>query len=113
MLKITILDSAAELRFRLEGRLCGAWVGELRQCWHTASSTLSGRNAVLDLHEVDFIDPDGQRLLSQMHDEGVQIVAETPLIRSIVDEVCKQFQCGTVERMAAPADVFHSTRTTG
>src|SRR5690349_12989903 len=31
MLKITIHDSAAELRIRLEGRLNGPWVNELRQ----------------------------------------------------------------------------------
>ena len=42
-------DSAEELRFRLEGRLSGPWVTELRQCWQTAQSTVRGRKTTLDL----------------------------------------------------------------
>src|SRR5215471_12170689 len=64
MLKITLHDSAREFRFHLEGRLTGPWVDELRQCWQTAISTTEGRTIVLDLHEVDFIDPAGGKLLS-------------------------------------------------
>ena len=66
MLKITLHDSAGELRFRLEGRLSGAWVGELRQCWLTALSTVRGRKTTLDLGEVDYVDADGQSLLAEM-----------------------------------------------
>ena len=60
MLKITLHDSSDELRFKLEGKLSGPWVGELRQCWQTAASTTHGRNTILDLREVDFVDPEGQ-----------------------------------------------------
>src|SRR6185436_4318344 len=75
MLKITLHDSVAELRIRLEGRLSGPWVGELRQCWRTASSTTEGRITVLDLGEVDFVCPDGQQLVAEMHAEGVRLMA--------------------------------------
>jgi len=97
MLKITMHDSASELRFRLEGRLAAAWVGELRQCWQTARSTTSGRDTILDLGEVDFIDQDGQALLSEMFQNGVRLVAITPLIQGLVDESCGDFPCGKVE----------------
>src|ERR1035437_83887 len=80
MLKITLHDSSQELRFQLEGRLSGAWVGELRQCWQTAASTTHGRSTLLDLDEVDFVDPSGQILLTEMHRAGVRIRAATPLI---------------------------------
>lgn len=99
MLKITILDSAQELRFRLEGRLAGPWVNELRQCWQTAESTTSGRRTVADLQDVDFIDDQGQSLLAEMHRKGVQLEAVTPLIQALVQE-CK-IRCGTVEEKPA------------
>ncbi len=96
MLKITILDSASELRFRLEGKLSGPWVSELRQCWQTASSTTAGRNTVADLREIDFVDPEGQQLLVEMHRAGVRLQAVTPLIRTLVDEINRICACGTV-----------------
>ena len=43
-----------------KGKLSGPWVGELRQCWKTASSTTQGRRTVLDLRDVDFVDPAGE-----------------------------------------------------
>jgi hypothetical protein len=97
MLKITLLDSARELRFRLEGKLSGLWVGELRQCWTTASSTTVGRRTVVDLKEVDFVDDDGEALLGEMHGQGVELHASTPFIRAIVDRIARATRCATVE----------------
>jgi anti-anti-sigma regulatory factor len=97
MLKITIHDSANELRFRLEGRLCGPWVRELRQCWQTAASTTGGRRTVLDLGEVDFVDPEGQSLMADMCQRGVRLLAITPLIRSLIEEIPIASGYGTVE----------------
>lgn len=99
MLKITMHDSAQELRFRLEGKLAGPWVEELRQCWHTAESTTQGRRTVADLQDVDFIDDQGQSLLAEMHLKGVRLEAVTPLIQSVVQDCQKR--CGRVERKPA------------
>jgi anti-anti-sigma regulatory factor len=97
MLKITLYDGAAELRFRLEGRLCGAWVVEMHQCWLTAASTAKARRTVVDLREVDFVDAEGQAALAEMHRAGVRLVAETPLIRAMVEEIARTPRCATVE----------------
>lgn len=114
MLKITLHDSSRELRFKLEGKLSGAWVGELQQCWHTAASTTVGRCTVIDLGEVDFVDPGGQSLLAEMHRDGVRLVARTPLIQSLVEEICGAPCCATVEEKPAHShDAFVSTDTTG
>jgi anti-anti-sigma regulatory factor len=100
MLKITLHDSFGEFRLKLEGRLSGPWVQELEQCWKTASSTTQGRRTVVDLGEVDFVDPRGQSLLTEMHAEGVEMEAISPLICSVLKEVCEAPACGTVERKA-------------
>jgi anti-anti-sigma regulatory factor len=96
MLKITLHDSARELRLKLEGRLSGLWVQELEQVWKTARSTTHDRKTVLDLGEVDFVDPAAESLLARMHAEGVELVAVTPLIRAVVREICRAPACGTV-----------------
>jgi hypothetical protein len=106
MLKITLHDSASELRFKLEGRLSGPWVGELRQCWQTARSTTRDRKTLLDLADLDFVDPEGQSLLEEMHRQGVTLVAMSPFIRAIVDEVCHAHRCATVEEQSS-----HVTRS--
>jgi hypothetical protein len=102
MLKITLHDSAEELRFRLEGRLSGPWVTELRGCWQTAQSTVRGRKTILDLGEVDFVDADGRSLLEDMHRHGVALKAVTPLIRELVREIERAGRCATVEEAPAP-----------
>jgi ABC-type transporter Mla MlaB component len=101
MLKITLHDSAEELRLKLEGKLAGLWVGELRQCWRTAASTTQGRDTVLDLRDVDFVDPEGQSLLAEMHRQGVRLVAVTPLIQALIEEISGQPGCVTVEEKPA------------
>jgi|SRR5579883_2207281 len=111
MLKITILDSASELRFRLEGKLSGPWVSELRQCWETASSTTDGRGTVADLREVDFVDPEGQQLLFDMHRAGVRLQAATPYIRTLIDEACRARACATVEETRSTSDAVVRSQT--
>ena len=101
MLKITLHDSAGEFRLKLEGRLSGPWVKELEQCWTTAASTTTGRRTVVDLGEVDFVDPQGRILLSDMFAKGVEMEAVTPLINSVLREVCQAPACGRVERKAS------------
>ena len=103
MLKITLHDTASELRLRLEGKLAGLWVRELGQCWQTGASATVGRKTVVDLREVDFVDEEGQALLCQMRQAGVKFLAATPLIRDIVT------RCATVEdRTASPDHVSDS-----
>lgn len=96
MLKITLHDSASELRLKLEGRLSGPWVGELRQCWQTARSTTQDRKTTLDLADLDFVDSDGVSLFEEMYRQGVKLAAMSPLIRSIVDDICHSCQCTAV-----------------
>ena len=87
MLKITIHDSAAECRFRLEGRLTGPWVTELEMSWQTAASTTSGRRTAADLREEEFVDDAGRALLERMHEAGVRLTADTPVMKDLLREI--------------------------
>jgi outer membrane protein len=86
MLRITIHDSSVGTTFKLEGKLAGAWVGELEQCWITANSTLHDRKLAVDLRQVSFIDADGKGLLERMCAAGAELVATGPLTKSICEE---------------------------
>ena len=113
MLKITLHDSAKELRFRLEGKLSGLWVKELRQCWQTARSTTQQRETVLDLSELDFVDSEGQELLAEMDREGVVLRAASPFMRAIVEEICAGRHCATVEEQRRHVVASPSTARSG
>jgi ABC-type transporter Mla MlaB component len=97
MLKITIHDSADEFCLCLEGKLSGPWVGELRQCWETGSSTTHGRRTVLDLREVDFVDTVGESLLAEMNRAGVLLQVDTPFMQCLVDGISRNGGYGRVE----------------
>jgi ABC-type transporter Mla MlaB component len=97
MLKITLLDSAKEFRFRLEGKLSGPWVDELRQCWLTDSSTTEGRSTAVDLDDVEYVDPAGETLLGDMSREGVQLYSSTPFMHGIVEQIESAALCVRVE----------------
>jgi outer membrane protein TolC len=86
MLRITIHDSATGTRLQLEGKLAGAWVSELEQCWITATSALQGRRMSVDLTHVSFIDAGGKDLLERMAATGADLVATGPLTKSICEE---------------------------
>jgi hypothetical protein len=113
MLKITIHDSADELSFHLEGKLSGLWVEELRQCWRTAQSTTAGRRTVLDLDDVDFVCGEGESLLEEMHQEGVRLIAATPVPSAVVEGIRRNARCATVEEKPKAADVLFHSHTLG
>src|SRR5436190_18052462 len=96
MLRITIHDSSTATKFQLEGKLAGAWVGELEQCWITATSALQGRRMAVDLTQVSFIDGEGKNLLERMAAAGADLVAAGPLTKSICEEArikgCRQLK---------------------
>ena len=90
MLKITRQQNETSklISFKLEGRLAGPWVEELKACWrHTAPD--SRNRAVVDLTDVTFVDADGKALLTTMWQKGVTLHATGCLNNCIVEEITK------------------------
>jgi anti-anti-sigma regulatory factor len=87
MLKITVHDTAGQLRMELEGRLAGAWVCELEQCWHTAKASHPHRPLTVDLTSVTFIDQAGRYLLQLMQRDSVSFVASGLMRQDFVEHI--------------------------
>ncbi|HEV8341010.1 MAG TPA: hypothetical protein VGR30_01445 [Candidatus Binatia bacterium] len=85
MLKITTQTDATMTTFELEGRLAGAWVQELEDCWRKASN--SHRPVRILLCGVTFVDDKGRDLLVEMYQQGAELVAEGCMNKAIVEEI--------------------------
>jgi anti-anti-sigma regulatory factor len=87
MLKITVRNSAERLRVELEGRLAGAWVPELEECWRTVTPALGNRELWVDLTGVECVDAAGRYLLALMHQSGARLVASGCMTAALVEEI--------------------------
>ncbi|MGO8744766.1 MAG: STAS domain-containing protein [Thermoguttaceae bacterium] len=89
MLRITVHDNQESLTFQLEGRLAGAWVKEVEQCWQSALAHQRKPISRVDLTGVTFIDNAGKACLAAMYGQGAELVAADCLTRDIVAEICQ------------------------
>ncbi|HEX3472775.1 MAG TPA: hypothetical protein VHT28_16455 [Silvibacterium sp.] len=88
MLKITISETRAEMRWILQGRLAGVWVDELRTSWKKKPRSQNATPYVIDLNDVTFIDQRGERLLRAMSKRGVQFIATGIYIKYVLQQNC-------------------------
>ena len=89
MLRVTVENHGAGLRLRVEGRLVGAWVSELEDCWRKLSSRSPGVPLTVDLTHTEFVDLAGKYLLSLMHESGVGLSSKSPYIKILIAEIAK------------------------
>ncbi|MGO9272762.1 MAG: TolC family protein [Terriglobia bacterium] len=101
MLRINVEESPGLTLLRLEGRLAGPWVDELRHLWasRVAEHTLQGvrqgarqkagqeERLALDLSAVTFIDDEGKKLLGEMFADGAELRATDCMNKSIIERI--------------------------
>ena len=87
MLKITIMETATDRRWIVEGRLVGPWVSELRTTWKKAHRSHDKRACIIDLNDVTFIDKSGERLLRAMCKKGAQLIARGLYVKHVLEQV--------------------------
>ena len=79
MLRISQAGKAnRSVTLKLEGRVVGLWVGELRQVCETLLT--EGRRLILDLADVTFADASGVAVLSSFKSRGVAITNCSPFV---------------------------------
>jgi outer membrane protein len=87
MLRITTEKKRSKTVLSVEGRLAGALVSTLEQCWKELKAAAPQEKFYVNLCAVSFIDAAGKMLLKEMHRQGGQLVAEGCLNQAIVKEI--------------------------
>jgi hypothetical protein len=80
MLRITVIESSKiAVTLRVEGRITGPWVEELRTACnlHTFSDEVQ---LSLELADVSFADAGGIALLRELQSRGVSLIRTTPFL---------------------------------
>ena len=80
MLRITVVESSkTAVTLRVEGRITGPWVEELRTACNL--DTFSDEVQLsLELADVSFADPAGIALLRELRNRGVGLIGTTPFL---------------------------------
>jgi anti-anti-sigma regulatory factor len=93
MLRITVENTVDTLRLELAGKLAGAWVAELEDCWRTEASHLGRRSVWVDLTGVVCVDQAGKYLLALMHQAGAHFVAPGCATAALIREITGNWPC--------------------
>lgn len=79
MLRITRIESLkGKVILRLEGKLVGPWVDELKYCYEAERN--NKRQLLLDLADLRFADYNGLALLRVVRESGVELAGCSPLL---------------------------------
>ena len=87
MLRVITVKRGRVYRLELHGMLGGEWVPLLEQHWRAIVEGGAAARVTVVLSNVDFIDPDGERLLQRMVDAGVRFVVSGCMNRYLVDKL--------------------------
>lgn len=98
MLRITIADTPSQQKWILAGRLTKTCVDQLRVNWQEAQTERAGRDCLVDLRDVTFIDESGEKVLEKMMDEGAQFECRGVYTAQVVEELEKQHRKNSRQR---------------
>jgi hypothetical protein len=87
MLRVITARQGDRYRLDLHGVLGGEWVPLLEEHWRSIVGALPSALVTLVLSNVDFIDPDGERLLQRMADSGVEFVVAGCMNRYVIENL--------------------------
>ena len=87
MLRISTETKRARTVVTVEGRVAGASVATVEQCWRELYAASPKQKFIINLCGVSYIDNAGKILLREMHRLGAELQAEGCLNQAIVDEI--------------------------
>ena len=87
MLRTMITDTPFELKWVLQGRLCGEWAVDLKEQWESTKGTRAGRKCTVDLEDVICVDNKGEKVLLEMVAEGVELIASRAYMKHVLESL--------------------------
>jgi ABC-type transporter Mla MlaB component len=86
--RVTIQDANSHgLILKIEGKISGPHVPELRRAWLDLAPSVGLRKLRVDLCGVTHVDGTGQALLAEIHaNTGAEFAADTPLSKYFAEE---------------------------
>src|SRR5215470_29442 len=87
MLRITVIPTASSPRLKLEGRIAGNAVEELRRLCEELLTGNGHGTLVLDLNAVSFIDKESLRLFRNLYLHQVIVTECAPFVAELLKEV--------------------------
>jgi len=87
MIRIETHQTESHLTFKIAGKLCGASVKALEDCWKAAYLSSPDLEQAVDLSDVSWIDRAGWCLLRNMHRDGVRLWAKGLVGEMVLDEL--------------------------
>jgi anti-anti-sigma regulatory factor len=85
VLRITIQRTSDGVLLKLEGRVKGPWVDELRKSWLASAKMADGQPMSIDLGAVSFVDARGRDLLLRMQREGLALKGPSGFLRRVLE----------------------------
>ncbi len=91
MVRVTIQDANGRgLILKIEGKISGLQVAELRRAWLDLMPSIGPRQLVVDLCGVTHVDGTGRELLAEIHAKsGAEFAADTPLSKYFAEEATR------------------------
>lgn len=84
MFRLSVIDSSNQRTLVLEGKLDGPWTAEVENAWSSARSQLRGRRLVVDVRNLTFISPDGEKTLLKLRKDGAKFSCGGVLTRHVL-----------------------------
>lgn len=101
MLRISVIDSRAERRLVLEGKLIAPWVAELRSAWKAANGKIEDRTLVVDLENVTVMSQEGENALLELMSNGAKFRCSGVLTKHVIQQLRRRSKRNANETMHA------------
>jgi ABC-type transporter Mla MlaB component len=79
------MEASGSPILKLEGKLSGPWVDELKNCWKIIAHRTNRKGIKVDLQGVSYLDNGGRDLLLRMEREGASLVECSDFIRQLLN----------------------------
>jgi anti-anti-sigma regulatory factor len=87
MLKITTVDTEAQQKLVLDGRIVEPWASELSAAWQSARDSLGPRRLIVDLTGVTVISHAGVHVLLDMKSHGAEFVCRGVYVKHVLQNL--------------------------